>query len=250
MHEVLVSEPDRMSDILRRHHLFEGAPNDVVRSCAPFFVRRRYRKHSVLFDQGDVANGFYLLVAGKVRIGRVTLDGSEFTLAILGADDIIGDDVVFTRSPVHTSRAIVLRDAVLYYISSAELATTMGKCSTIMMNIARYAQERRADAIATLEDLSLRKVSDRLLRLLDRLRKTHGVLDKNGVRIDVRLTHAQIASLIGSTRETVSLELGHLMKNERVTCVRGYFIIPGGREHDEGSIMRMRAGDDFRWETG
>jgi CRP/FNR family transcriptional regulator len=79
-----------------------------------------------------------------------------------------------------------------------------------------------------MEDLAYAKISDRILHLLERLATEHGVTTDHGTVIDVRLTHADIASLIGSTRETVSLEMSNLVKSgaiayddKRITLPRG-----------------------------
>jgi len=79
-----------------------------------------------------------------------------------------------------------------------------------------------------MEDLAYAKISDRLLHLFNRLASEHGVETEAGTSIDVRLTHSDIASLIGSTRETVSLEMSNLAKSgairydgKRITLPKG-----------------------------
>jgi len=67
-----------------------------------------------------------------------------------------------------------------------------------------------------MEDLAFAKVPDRILNLFERLAAEHGVGVPDGTRLDVRLTHADIASLIGSTRETVSLEMSNLARDGRI----------------------------------
>jgi CRP/FNR family transcriptional regulator len=49
--------------------------------------------------------------------------------------------------------------------------------------------------------------------LLERLAQEHGVPSKDGIMLNIRLTHADIASLIGSTRETVTLQISHLIRD-------------------------------------
>jgi CRP/FNR family transcriptional regulator len=67
-----------------------------------------------------------------------------------------------------------------------------------------------------MEDLAYTKVPERLVHLFRKLAAEHGVPVEGGTRIDLRLTHADIASLVGSTRETVSLELGKLVDAGRL----------------------------------
>ena len=53
-----------------------------------------------------------------------------------------------------------------------------------------------------------------------------GVREASGTRIAVRLKHAEIASLVGSTRETVSVELGRLLRTGRLILEDGYYVLP------------------------
>jgi CRP/FNR family cyclic AMP-dependent transcriptional regulator len=69
-----------------------------------------------------------------------------------------------------------------------------------------------ADAAAQMEDIAYARVADRLMHLFRRLAVDHGTPVADGVRIETRLTHADLATLIGSTRETVSLELSQLVR--------------------------------------
>ena len=69
------------------------------------------------------------------------------------------------------------------------------------------------------------------MHLFERLAAEHGVPAPNGVRIDVRLTHNDIASLIGSTRETVSLEMSNLLKAGRLRSEGGFIVVPPAKEN-------------------
>ena len=77
--------------------------------------------------------------------------------------------------------------------------------------------DRLGDASATMEDLAYANVSDRIMHVFARLGAEHGVETPDGIVLDIRLTHTDIASLIGSTRETVSIEMANLVRSGRVT---------------------------------
>ena len=215
---------------LRHHRFFADAPEHVIASCAEYFVRRSCPKGTVLYAQGDRIAGIYLLRSGKVRLGRGTADGEDFAVAILGPGDMIGEDAVFSRRRTRATRACAVEDAVLYFISVHDLDRALARFPALAVNIGRYLQDRSDDALATLEDLSLRNVSTRILRLLQRLGHAHGVVHEAGVRVNVRLTHANIASLIGSSRETVCLEMGQLVNSGLVRRENGYFIVESSAE--------------------
>jgi CRP/FNR family cyclic AMP-dependent transcriptional regulator len=211
---------------LRHHRLFDGATDDVVRGSHHLFVQRTYAAKAVLFEQGDIGRVVYLVKRGKVRLSRILSEGKEHMLAILGPGDIFGEEVMFTKNVVRTTQATVIEDAYLCLARMQDLFSILSRHPVVAMNIAKYLQEQRDEAIATAEEMISLKVPERIVRLFERLAAEHGVREASGIRIPVRLKHAEIASLVGSTRETVSVELGRLLRTERIILADGYYVLP------------------------
>jgi len=212
---------------LRQHRLFDGTTDAVVRDCMHLFVQRTYEPRSVLFEQGDAARIVYLVKRGKVRITRMNADGKDITLAILGPGDIFGEELVFQENVLRTTQAKVIEQAYLCLSRMQDLFAILSRHPIVAINIARYLQGQRDAAVSAVEDLTFLKVPDRIVRLFERLGHDYGVAEARGIRIDLHLTHAEIASLVGSTRETVSLELGRLVRAGRILSSDGYFVLPG-----------------------
>lgn len=211
---------------LKRHRLFDGASDDVVKNCYHLFVQRTYAKDAVLFEQGDPARMVFLVKSGKVRITRVTADGKEITLAILGAGDLFGEEVVFSKDILRTTQATCIEESYLCMSRMQDLFSILSRHPIVAINIAKYMSEQRDDALATVEDLSSLKVPERIVRVFTRLAADHGAPAQRGTKIDLRLTHAQIASLVGSTRETVTLEISRLLKAGRLSNDGQYYVLP------------------------
>jgi CRP-like cAMP-binding protein len=96
----------------------------------------------------------------------------------------------------------------------------------VSLNIAKYIAEQRDAAMSMMEDIAYLNVADRIVRLFERLAGEHGRRAGGGVRIDVRLTHADIAALVGSSRETVSLEISRLVKAGRLGVEGKTYTLP------------------------
>jgi CRP/FNR family transcriptional regulator len=86
----------------------------------------------------------------------------------------------------------------------------------LSMNVAKYLREQLDEALNVSEDVAYLKVSDRILRLLERLAVEHGKPVEGGTLLGVRLTRAEMASLIGSTRETVSAQFAQLVRDGKI----------------------------------
>jgi CRP/FNR family transcriptional regulator, cyclic AMP receptor protein len=199
---------------LKRSKLFERASDEMVRNCEHFFTQQWAPAKTRLFDQGDDARTVYLLKQGQVRIVHLTENGKEILVSILGEGDIFGEEVAFDEANLQRTNVAYCSEPTLLCVARAEdLFKLLLQYPILALNVAKYLREQRDDALAVVEDVAFLKVQDRLTRLLDRLAAEHGVAVQDGTLLDLRLTHAEIASLIGSTRESVSAQLSNLAKS-------------------------------------
>ncbi|GAC1492304.1 MAG: Crp/Fnr family transcriptional regulator [Vulcanimicrobiaceae bacterium] len=200
---------------LRQNRLFGGAGDRAVDDSEHIFKTCIFPKKSLIFDQGDPTRIVYLIKRGKVRITRLTPDGKEVTVAVLGAGDIFGEETLFDDQP-RTTHAVCIDECLLCTAKADDLFALLAGNPTLAMNVAKILSERLVDASAPRDDLASAISRDRLMHLFVRLASEHGVATATGTLLDVRLTHADIASLIGSTRETVSLEIANLARAGRI----------------------------------
>jgi CRP/FNR family transcriptional regulator len=208
---------------LKNNRLFTGA-GDRVDDTAHIFTTVLYPPKTAIFEQGDPTRLVYLVKRGNIRISRITPDGKEITVAILGAGDIFGEETLFAKGQ-RTTIATTVGEALVCTARADELFELLSRAPELALNVAKIVHDRLDDASATIEDLAYAKVADRLIHLFERLAAEHGVDTGEGTRIDVRLTHADIASLIGSTRETVTVELANLARDGRLRGEHGTFTL-------------------------
>ena len=200
---------------LRQNRLFEHATDESIAQSQNLFTTTLFPKRTAVFDQGDPTRLVYLVKRGKIRIARLTPDGKDVTVAVLGAGDIFGEETLFDKGPRMT-HATCMEETLVCTARADDLFALLSNDPTLALNVAKILSDRLVDASATMEDLAYAKVTDRLMHLFLRLAHEHGVETPDGVVLDVRLTHADIASLVGSTRETVSLEMSNLAKAKRI----------------------------------
>jgi CRP/FNR family transcriptional regulator, cyclic AMP receptor protein len=210
---------------LKKSRLFERVGDDAVANCEHLFTQTPYPKRATIFEQGDVGRLVYVVKFGRVRIARATEDGKEITMAILGPGDLFGEEVVFS-DVVRTTFATCLDDSLLCTARAEDLYGLMSRHASIAMNVANYLREQRDDALSVVEDLSSLKVPERLMKLLERLASEHGLPCEGGTVIDVALTHADLASLIGSTRETVTAMIAQLNREGRLRAAGRRIVVP------------------------
>jgi CRP/FNR family transcriptional regulator, cyclic AMP receptor protein len=210
---------------LRQNRLFAEAGDEMIENCAHLFKTTVFPKRSLVFDQGDPTRLVYLVKRGRVRISRLTADGKEVTVAVLGAGDLFGEETMFEKGP-RTTVATCMEECLLCTARADDMFALLSGNPTLALNVAKVLSDRLGEASATMEDLAYARVADRIVHLFERLAGEHGERTPDGVRIDVRLTHADIASLVGSTRETVSLEMANLAKAGRIRVDGKSVVLP------------------------
>ena len=210
---------------LQQNRLFREAAEEGIVAHQHLFTMCEMARGTMVFDAGDSDRVIYFVKRGTVRIVRHTPDGKEVTVALLGPGDLFGEESLFDRS-ARTTNAVVVEDALLCTSRADDLFALLSRDPALALNVAKVLSERLDDAQSTMEDLAYARVGDRIEHLYRKLAADHGVPVKGGLRVDVRLTHSDVASLVGSTRETVSVEIAKLADAGRLIVQGRTVIVP------------------------
>lgn len=161
--------------------------------------RRDYRAGDLLFRQGDAHDGIFLIENGLVKSYYVSEDGRELTLGFwtkghyIGAPQVFGGDQhAWTSVAVAPTRCLALPGAELRQLSSRHADLALGLIDALVHKSQCYC--------ALLQLLATHSMRVRLARLLAML----AARDAGAIR---GLSHGELASMIGSTRQWVSLSL-------------------------------------------
>ncbi len=213
---------------IERNRLFHGVPREEIERFAHLFHERDYDAKEIVFSEGDLGDAVYLLKSGHVRLFRSTEDGKELTLAILGPGDVFGELALFDESRRQTF-AEALDAAHICAASVDDFTRLMGHRPALTMMVAGEMARRRREIETRIAGLAYGSVRARLQHALRHLAREHGeALEGGEVRIAVRLSHQELAQLIGTSRETCTLELGKLQLagHLRVDDDRNFIVRP------------------------
>ena len=165
------------------------------------------KKRQPLYLPGDPSSSVYLLKRGRVKIANTSPSGKEVTFEILEPGEIFGELDVLEDAPRSTS-AEALDDALICVIPRKDFDQYLAMHPNVTIKLTKLIGLRLKKIQSRVEDLVFRDVPARLAHLLSELSKTDGVADKQGIRLKVKLTHQEMANLIGCSRETVSTTMG------------------------------------------
>lgn len=210
--------------LLSEYELFDGVKTEELdqlgKGSYPTFVPKR----EYVFTPDEPSDAVYLLKQGRVRISRLSDTGKHFTLVILEPGDIFGESALFGDEP-RKNFAEALDDAYICAIDKKEFEKIVMRNPTVTLKLARIVEHRLEEAQEQMENLVFYDVQKRLARLLLKLGDIHGKFSERGIFIDLRLTHEDMASLIGSTRETTSKILNEFKSHGYIDMVRRHVVL-------------------------
>ncbi len=209
---------------LARTALFSGLHPAALDYLAQRAVRRRFRKGSVVFVQGEHGTRCYAILSGAVKVSAYNPEGREAVLAVLGPGDLFGELSLFDDAP-RSADAAVIEDAELLSIGKEALNEAINRHPDVGLAILRVLSSRLRQTNLALQDAAFFDVPGRLARRLADLAEMHGRRTEEGTLIDVPLSQESLASMVGSTRESVNKALSALSRRELVRrCGRRYLV--------------------------
>ena len=194
--------------------LFAGLSKTQYEALARIGVRRSCRKGERLFSEGDEGTGFYMVVTGRVKIFKVSVEGKEQILHLFGPGESFGEVSVFTGQGFPADAVTSVQTVLLFFPRSAFIALIQ-KDPTLALNMLAELSGRLRHFAGLIEDLSLKEVPGRLAKYLLYLSDGKG---DGEVALDV--SKGQLASLLGTIPETLSRILAR-MHRQGVIRLRG-----------------------------
>jgi len=206
-------------EILRKTPLFATLPDDDLRRVRDLTVSRRLGKKEAVFREGDRADGFYVVVSGKVKVFKLSAEGKEQILHVLEAGQTFAEAVIFEGGgyPAH---AETLTDTELLFLPKRPFIELLerhpGMAIRMMASLSRWLK-RMTDLV---ESLSLKDVETRLVFYLSGEFKARGILPKDGAELELPIGKNVLASRLGTVPETFSRTLKKL-QDDGLIDVRG-----------------------------
>jgi CRP/FNR family transcriptional regulator len=173
-----------------------------------------YRRRRFIYRFGEPADALYVIApGGRVKLCRIEASsGREAVIDILSAGSVFGESALYAAEPKRDKCAIAYENSRLLRIPVGDFNGGMAENRELYDYTFRLIGQRLARAERLVADFALDAIPARLEKLLLEFSKRYGVLDGNGVLIDISLPHREIASIVGSTRESVTVRLNAMRR--------------------------------------
>ena len=195
-----------MDETLARAGIFQGIEPTAVEALSSALEPVEFPRAHVIFAEGEPGDRLYIIVSGKVKIGRRSADGRENLLAVFGPSDMFGELSIFDPGP-RTSTATTVTEVRAVTMDRAALHEWIGKRPEIADQLLRVIARRLRRTNNMLADLIFTDVPGRVAKALLQLAQRFGSQESGMLRVTHDLTQEEIAQLVGASRETVNKAL-------------------------------------------
>jgi CRP/FNR family transcriptional regulator, cyclic AMP receptor protein len=207
----MTSQAVELSRALSGSPYLQDVPEDAVAGLADACLVRHYRRNTYLCHQGDPAPEVFFLVEGRVEISSVAANGSRVLHATLDTPQFLGELAILGDIP-RTASALALEDVRVAVVGSEEFLAFLTREPAAARNVLRaLARQVHADQ-SLVDDLLFLDLKGRVAkRLLQMVTPSLDQLPAKATVVPV-VTHADLASLCGGSRENVTRVLSEFQR--------------------------------------
>lgn len=164
---------------------------------------RRVVQGDAVFEQGEGATTFYLLLHGRLKVTQVTNDGQQVIVRVVHPGDLFGFARALARTDYPgTARAVV--ESIVVGWPMADWDAVVENNPRLAINAMQTIGQRLDEAHTRLREMSTQEVERRVAHAVLRLAEKAGRPEQGGTRIDFPITRQDIAEMTGTTLHTVS----------------------------------------------
>jgi len=209
---------------LRKVPLFGELGDEELGEIAAHFHERSYPKNSVIFLEDETGDYMYVVRKGRVKVVRQLPSGKETILAFHDAGEFFGEMSLLDGGTTPAS-VIAVSATTILSLSRRDFRNLL-TIPAVNEALLRMLCQRCREAWSQVELLTLHHAEARIRLLLHQLTVSKGKSGPEGVRLEARLTHRELADMAGITRESASRAVSRLQKLGLLRVEEGLLQVP------------------------
>jgi CRP/FNR family transcriptional regulator, cyclic AMP receptor protein len=198
-------------EVLRKAPLFTNLDDEVFSALTSELTEVELSRGASAFHEGDQGDQLYVIMSGKIKLGRTAPDGRENLLAILGPGEVFGEMALFNPAP-RTASATAVSATRLAGLRHDNLRKVIQSTPEVSMQLLRALAQRLSKTNESLADLVFSDVPGRVAKALLDLADRFGRPAADGLLVAHDLTQEELAQLVGASRETVNKALAEFVQ--------------------------------------
>lgn len=198
--------------------------------------KRVVYRGKMLFSQGTPHDGIFLIESGRIRVFYIAPSGREITLAYWHSGNFVGGPELFGQGQ-HVWSGVAATNCVVVHLTGKTLRRLIAQIPAFAIGLIEGLTFKGKCYSALAQMLGTRSVTERLAHLLLHLADTYGVVEDGAVVIGTAFTHADLAHMVGATRQWVTISLKRLQEQGVLRAEKAKIVV-----FDLDALHAMRGG--------
>jgi len=211
------------NDFLKKIQLFSSLTDKEIEHLITKLIIKKIKKSETILYEEDTSEFMYIILFGKVKAVRMTEDGKEIILAVHQAGEFFGEMSLIDGKTTPAS-VIATEDSLIAIIAKNDFYSILSAHNKVMISLLKILCARLRKCWDTIQLLNFNNASQRTKMLFLMLSDEYGEKSPEGVTLNIKLTHQDIAEMTGMTRESVTRILDKWKNSGEITIQKNKFI--------------------------
>lgn len=202
--------------LLSQINLLDELPEEELKKFSEVTLTSPIKKGTIILSPTQQMRSLFFLKKGQVRLFKISSTGKEFTVDLLSEGNVFGETSSFslTESNIYAETMV---DSFICTLTKERFEEFLRRYPDVALKLITILTSKLKEMYQITESIAYKDVKYRILLLFMQLSNRFGVRSGVWQTVGVKITQHDIASMIGSSRETVSLFLGKLEKEKLIT---------------------------------
>ncbi len=207
-------------EILQNIPLLSLLDKQQLEEVEKSIIERSYQKGRIIFMEDEPGEAIFFVKSGRIKVTKQTKDGREHILHFVNPGEVFAEVVLFDEN-VYPATAEVVEDCRVGLVKNADMERIIASHPDIGLGLLKIMARRLRIAQNQLIELALMDTTRRTASMLLFLANEQGTITDRGVVIDIALTNQDLASLIGTSRETANRILNDFKRQKAIDVNKG-----------------------------
>jgi len=218
-----IVKDSHQNEFLKRTKIFSSLNDKEMEQIINKLLVKQFNKNETILHEEDTNEFMYLILLGKVKVVRTTEDGKEIILAVHQSGEFFGEMSMIDGKTTPAS-VITTENSLVAIISKTDFYSILFTQNKVVTNLLKIFCSRLRKCWDTIQLLNFNNAAQRTKMLFLMLADEYGRKTENGVTLNIKLTHQDIADMAGLTRETVTRVIDKLQRNKEITILENKYI--------------------------
>jgi CRP-like cAMP-binding protein len=199
------------NEFLKYVPIFSELNEDTLEKISKLGIQKSFKKDSVILFEHETGSALFVIISGKVKVSRVSDDGKEVILTILGDSDFFGEMAILDGL-ARSANVTAMEDSELFIIQRSDFLDLLHNHPEISITLLQELTQRLRSADMKIKSLSLKDAEGKVATVILQLADDVGKIKQGTVEIEKLPFQHDLANMAGTSRETISRTLHSFAK--------------------------------------